>query len=69
MFAHALYIAPYKDTFWTTSMQKGSPYGDAAAEPNTELQAAISTLSTGPVGPSDAIGGVVGIYFYQFDMN
>ncbi|CAK8679724.1 unnamed protein product [Clavelina lepadiformis] len=56
MFAHALYIAPYKDKFWTTSMQKGSPYGDAAAEPNTELQAAISTLSTGPVGPSDAIG-------------
>ncbi|XP_078489098.1 uncharacterized protein LOC100181073 isoform X2 [Ciona intestinalis] len=55
MFAHALYIAPYKDTFWTTTVQSGSPYG-LSTEPNTALQAAISTLSKGPVGPSDGIG-------------
>uniref|UniRef100_H2ZIV6 Uncharacterized protein n=1 Tax=Ciona savignyi TaxID=51511 RepID=H2ZIV6_CIOSA len=55
MFAHALYIAPFKDTFWTTTVQPGSPYG-LATEPNTALQSAISTLSTGPVGPSDAVG-------------
>lgn len=54
MFAHALYIAPFKDTFWTTTTQDGNPY--KSSEPNVELQAAIATLSTGPVGPSDKIG-------------
>lgn len=56
MFAHALYVAPFKDTFWTTSAQSGSPYGPLANEPNVALQTAIATLSTGPVGPSDAVG-------------
>ena len=56
MFAHALYIAPFKDTFWTTSSQPGSPY-DPHTEPNIDLQSAIATLSTGPVGPGDGVGG------------
>lgn len=55
MFAHALNIAPFKDTFWTTSHQPGNPYG-LKYEPYPNLQAAIATLSTGPVGPSDAVG-------------
>lgn len=56
MFAHALYVAPFKDTFWTTTNQTGNRYN--SSEPNVELQAAIATLSTGPVGPSDKIGAV-----------
>ena len=59
MFAHALYVAPYKDTFWTTPFQPGNPLYGPVSEPNVELQAAIATLSTGPVGPSDAIGNFV----------
>ena len=27
IFAHALGLRPYKDTFWTTSVQKGDVYG------------------------------------------
>ena len=30
MFAHALGVAPFKDNFWTTSVQPGNPYGLAA---------------------------------------
>lgn len=55
MFAHSLNIAPFKDTFWTTTEQPGSPYG-SEQEPYPTLQAAVATLSTGPVGPSDAVG-------------
>ena len=43
-------------------MQPGSPYGPLANEPNVELQAAIATLSTGPVGPSDAVGKYQGFW-------
>ncbi|XP_077969877.1 uncharacterized protein LOC120331113 [Styela clava] len=52
MFANALHLAPFKDTFWSTSNQTGSPYGNDT-EPNTDLQAAMATLTTGPVGPGD----------------
>lgn len=55
MFAYAVNLAPFKDTFWTTIVQSGNPYGNVS-EPNTELEALVATLSTGPVAPGDAIG-------------
>ncbi|XP_046561027.1 uncharacterized protein LOC124270048 [Haliotis rubra] len=55
VFARAIGIAPFKDNFWTTTVQPGSPY-KGAQEPYTELNAVVATLSTGPVGPSDMIG-------------
>ncbi|XP_048245143.1 uncharacterized protein LOC124119103 isoform X1 [Haliotis rufescens] len=56
IFAHAMGIRPYKDTFWTTRYQPGNKYIGGTSEPNTELNALIATLSTGPVGPGDMIG-------------
>ncbi|XP_067662761.1 uncharacterized protein [Haliotis asinina] len=55
VFAWAIGITPFKDNFWTTTVQPGSPY-KGATEPYTELNALVATLSTGPVGPSDMIG-------------
>ncbi|XP_070579108.1 uncharacterized protein [Ptychodera flava] len=49
----AVGLAPFKDTFWTTTDQPGNTYH--SREPYTELQSVVSTLSTGPVGPSDKI--------------
>nr|KAG5688829.1 hypothetical protein BaRGS_017061 [Batillaria attramentaria] len=54
IFADAMGIAPFKDTFWTIKVQPGNTY--KREEPNGELQAMVSTLSMGPVGPSDMIG-------------
>ncbi|CAH1277104.1 Hypp9481 [Branchiostoma lanceolatum] len=54
--AHALGVRPFKDTFWSTTNQTGSPYGHAT-EPYPRLQAAVATLSAGPVGPSDMVKG------------
>ncbi|KAK7098686.1 uncharacterized protein [Littorina saxatilis] len=54
IFAHAMGIAPWKDNFWTTTDQPGNPYN--LSEPYPELEAVVSTLSTGPVGPSDRVG-------------
>ncbi|XP_078674668.1 uncharacterized protein LOC144912809 [Branchiostoma floridae x Branchiostoma belcheri] len=54
--AHALGVRPFKDTFWSTSNQTGSPYGHAT-EPYPRLQAAVASLSAGPVGPSDMVKG------------
>ncbi|PVD33232.1 hypothetical protein C0Q70_04483 [Pomacea canaliculata] len=53
IFAHALGIAPFKDTFWTGEIQPGNTYN--LSETHGELQAAVATLSTGPVGPGDKI--------------
>ncbi|CAH1776345.1 unnamed protein product, partial [Owenia fusiformis] len=53
--AYALGLAPYKDTFWSTTKQPGNPYGKT--EPYPALNAVVSTLSTGPVGVGDMIGG------------
>ncbi|XP_048245597.1 uncharacterized protein LOC124128193 [Haliotis rufescens] len=55
VFAWAIGIAPFKDNFWTTTVQPGTSY-KGATEPYTELNALVATLSTGPVGPSDMIG-------------
>lgn len=56
MLAYAIGIAPSKDTYWSTQYQPGNPYGSIRNEPYNRLQAAVSTFSTGPVAPSDAIG-------------
>ncbi|XP_056009973.1 uncharacterized protein LOC125678812 [Ostrea edulis] len=55
MFADAIGIRPYKDTFWTTTTQPGNSY--KSSEPYPGLNAVVSTLSTGPVGPGDMVGG------------
>jgi hypothetical protein len=55
MFADAMGIAPFKDVFWSTSFQPGSPYGIGAHEVLPEREILIATLSTGPVGPGDGI--------------
>ncbi|GFN77542.1 non-lysosomal glucosylceramidase [Plakobranchus ocellatus] len=54
-FAHAMGVAPSKDTFWTNSDQPGNKY--SKSEPYPLLQSAVATLSRGPVGPGDMIGG------------
>ena len=58
IFGWALAIAPTKDSYWSTDVQTGSGYADFATmtEPYNRLQAAVSTLSKGPVAPSDKIG-------------
>lgn len=56
LFYWALGVAPFKDDYWTTEVQPGSPYGDKPTEPNWQLQAITVALSTGPNGPSDKIG-------------
>ncbi|CAF1499818.1 unnamed protein product [Adineta ricciae] len=55
MFADAIGLAPFKDVLWSTSEQPGSPYSATAKEPLPEREILIATLSTGPVGPGDAI--------------
>ncbi|XP_046547850.1 uncharacterized protein LOC124257765 isoform X2 [Haliotis rubra] len=55
LFAWAIGVAPFKDNFWTTSVQPGNTYN--STEPHTSLHAVVATLSTGPVGISDMIGG------------
>jgi hypothetical protein len=56
IFASALGLAPFKDVYWSTEYQPNNNYGTKASEPYPELESAISTLSTGPVGPGDKIG-------------
>ena len=59
MLAGALGLAPFKDTFWTSSVEPGAPYPPYnVTEPAPVLEALVSTLSTGPVGASDRIGCV-----------
>ncbi|GAB5367539.1 hypothetical protein AAMO2058_001239300 [Amorphochlora amoebiformis] len=53
IFAHAIGLAPLKDTFWSNSTLRGR-YGDDR-EIAPRLQAAVATLSTGNVSPSDKI--------------
>jgi hypothetical protein len=54
MLADAVGLAPFKDVFWSTSSQPGSPYGLSATEEVPDRAILIATLSTGPVGPGDA---------------
>ena len=58
IFAWAVAIAPTKDNYWSTDIQTNSTYDDSVTvkEPYNRLEAAVSTLSKGPVAPSDKIG-------------
>eukprot|EP00047_Mylnosiga_fluctuans_P005404 m.240269 g.240269 ORF g.240269 m.240269 type:complete len:744 (+) comp13641_c0_seq1:87-2318(+) len=53
--AHAVGLAPSKDNYWSTDNQPGAIY-HVNFEPYNRLQAAVSSLSTGPVAPADKIG-------------
>ena len=68
----AVGVRPFKDVFWTTARQPGSPYDNTTlfpsmyakcrdahgthAQPNVHLDALISAFSTGPVGIGDGDG-------------
>ncbi|ELU14573.1 hypothetical protein CAPTEDRAFT_226975 [Capitella teleta] len=54
LFADSIGIAPFKDNFWSMSDQPGNKYNKT--EPRPAFQAALSLLSTGPVGVSDRVG-------------
>ncbi|CAM4906224.1 unnamed protein product [Rotaria socialis] len=55
MITWAIGVIPFKDTFWTTSMQPESRYGNFT-EPNIHLNALIALMSLGGVAISDKIG-------------
>ena len=55
LFLDALGLAPFKDVLWSTSSQPGAPYKPSPQEVFPDREILISTLSTGPVGPGDAI--------------
>eukprot|EP00053_Salpingoeca_punica_P027614 m.25231 g.25231 ORF g.25231 m.25231 type:complete len:316 (-) comp9717_c0_seq1:39-986(-) len=54
--AWATGIAPSKDNYWSTPDQPGNAKYIDSREIHNRLQALVSTLSTGPVMPSDKIG-------------
>jgi hypothetical protein len=56
LFSFALGVAPSKDNYWSTSVQIGNKWGDNSTEKYPRLQAAVLTLTKGPVCPSDKIG-------------
>jgi hypothetical protein len=55
LLADALGMAPFKDTFWSTSDEPGTSYKPSAMEPLPVREMVVATLSTGPVGPGDGI--------------
>lgn len=61
LLAAALGLAPSKDVFWSSSTEKydkswfHKPRYPSAHESFPELQAAVATLSAGPVGPGDEV--------------
>jgi hypothetical protein len=52
----ALGMSPSKDGYWSTSYQPGNPYGEERFEPCPRLQAAVTSLSAGPIAIADGIG-------------
>jgi len=54
---HAVGLAPSKDNYWSTADQSEFPsrYPDGTREPHSRLNSVASTLSGGPVAPSDKI--------------
>jgi hypothetical protein len=54
---HALGLAPFKDTFRSDSSDQGcsQQHGDTP-EQTPELEALVSALTTGPIGPGDRLG-------------
>ncbi|CAF1021377.1 unnamed protein product [Adineta steineri] len=55
MITWALGVIPFKDTFWTTSIQPESRYGNFT-EPNVLLNGLVALMSLGGVAISDKIG-------------
>ncbi|UJR07070.1 hypothetical protein I4U23_011358 [Adineta vaga] len=55
MLVDAIGLAPFKDVFWSTSIEPDAPYKSNPKEILPEREALIATLSTGPVSPGDAI--------------
>ncbi len=55
MFADAMGLAPFKDVFWSTSIQSDSFYNSSAEEVLPDRVILVATLSTGSVGPDDRI--------------
>ena len=49
----AIALAPFKDNFWSSTNNPGNNWN--VNESNPELMAVVSSLSSGPVGPSDKI--------------
>lgn len=58
--AHSLGLVPFKDSFWSTKFQKGSSQRFGAHEPTPAREAAVSTLTAGPVTPSCVLAAVKG---------
>ncbi|XP_071096504.1 uncharacterized protein [Haliotis cracherodii] len=56
IFADAIGLAPFKDTFWSTTNQPGNSYNKS--EPNPGLHLTVATLSTAAVGPGDSVTGM-----------
>ena len=44
----ALGLHPFKDVFWSTSVQPNNPYGSNSIEFYPELNAVVSVLTAGP---------------------
>lgn len=44
LFYWSIGIVPFKDNFWSTTVQPGNPYGDQTTEPNVVLQALVMGL-------------------------
>mgnify|MGYP001034620616 CR=1 FL=1 len=55
MFADAIGLAPFKDVFWSSSLQPNSSYHPNPQEILPDRAVLISTLSTGPVAPGDRV--------------
>jgi hypothetical protein len=55
MFADAIGLAPFKDVFWSTSLQPGANYTPTPTEVLPAREILMATLSTGLVAPGDAI--------------
>jgi hypothetical protein len=52
---NALGVWPSKDGYWSTERQDGSPYAARVGEPAPRRQAAVASLSGGPVAVGDGI--------------
>ena len=53
LLAHVVGLAPFKDTFVTSSSQTLCKFG---SEPYPALETYVAALSSGPMGPSDTVG-------------
>ena len=56
LLAYALDLKPSKDNFWSTQVQPGNAFNNRTMERFSDMQAAIASLSSGPVQVSDGVG-------------